>query len=59
MPSSQVRTLAGMSASQDDRPLRVPPKSAPVNLRPISDASTISSTATTVTGRSVNDLVPI
>jgi hypothetical protein len=58
-----MRSSIGSFPNQhDERPLRVPPKSATVNLRPISDASSISSmssTATTVTGRSVNDILSI
>ena len=63
IPSSQVlqRSSAGYF---DDRPLRVPPKGAAVNLRPISAASDVSSvssasTGTTVTGRSINDILSL
>ena len=64
IPSSQVtmRSSNNFQVQHDERPLRVPPKAAPVNLRPISDISdisSVSSVATTVTGRSVNDLLSL
>ena len=64
IPSSQVvlRSSLQQQMQHDERPLRVPPKAATVNLRPISDlsdVSSISSVATTVTGRSVNDILSL
>ena len=51
IPSSQVvlRASSSAAATNFNEPLRIPPKGSVVNLRPISDASDISSVSSTAT----------